>query len=162
MDHTEAAKYNPTLAERWTNAGTPAKVAVTGGGVALGLYGAYRLYRWATKPDPITDIGPQCSEFALGSRTEVDAALVPIVEAHARRGPVNPFEVASEFIRRYAPECRSFPAEPRNPEEGRLFLVAFDETLRVLQEHSLTTDAQLKYFESMVLVWAQGVGLPAG
>jgi len=148
------------MGDRWRDLEPWQRYSIAGvGTVAVGslvFWGVRALMR----PEPFQDIGPQCSDFSLANRQEIDDALVPMVREAASRGAVDPFSVATRFVKRYAPECRSYPSEPRNAGEGQLYVAAFNEVLRVLEAEGLSTSAQQSYFSEMVGVWATAHGVP--
>lgn len=157
---------NPTLRDRigWEDMEPWQRWALIGVGVAAGTGIAVTAVRHFTREEPISQVGPQCSDFSLSNRAEIDETMKPMVLAAAERGAVDPFTLASQFIARYAPECRSWPDQPRNPGEGQLYVAIFFEVLRVMGEAGLATTAQAKYYGDMVTVWAaaQGVEVAAG
>jgi hypothetical protein len=144
----------------WTRASTGRKVAYVAGGVA-GVTAVTMLVRWAMRPDPFSTVSPQCNDFAFGDRGEINDAIRPMVRAAARKGAVDPFAVASDFVRRYT-DCHSYPQNARNPGEAELYVSSFGEVLRVMEEEQLLSPEQKTYFSEMVAVWGRAQGLSGG
>jgi len=142
----------------WTAQSTGRKVAYVGGSVA-GVTALVLAVRWAMTPDPFTSVSEQCNDFALGDRQEINEAIVPLVRSAARGGAVDPFAVTTEFVKRYASHCRSYPETTRNPGEAKLYVESFAQVLRVMGDEQLLTDAQRGYFLEMVSVWGKSQGL---
>jgi hypothetical protein len=110
-------------------------------------------------PDPFTTVSDQCNDFALADRQQINDAIFPLVRAAARDGAVDPFAVTTEFVRKYASHCRSYPETTRNPGEAKLYVQSFDQVLRVMQEQQLLSEDQRGYFLEMVSVWGKSQGL---
>jgi len=140
-----------------------AKYAIVGTlGVAVIATGV-AIYRAATRLRPIQVNNEACSDFSLGSQAELDEAIRPIIREHMRRRPaVDPFAVTTDFIHRYAPVCKSYPEESRNPGEAALFVESFLEVMRVMDLMKLLTENQRVYFTRMIDVWAKAHGIPGG
>jgi hypothetical protein len=151
--------HNPSLRQRWDGLENWQRWSLMGAAVVAGsglvIWGARRLQ----SDEPISQIGPQCSEFSLSNQSEIDATMRPMVRETAERGPVDPFAVASRYIARYAPACRSYPEEPRNTGEGELYVAVFFEVLRVMTDLGLATDAQVTYYGEMIRAWARAQGI---
>lgn len=162
QSHLQPFAYpqNPGLGlrERWAALSTPKKAAVVTGGVVT-VVGVAMLVRYVTRPNPIPTVTPQCNDFAFADRTEVAAAILPIIHAAAEEGAVDPFAVTTRFLRAHAPACRSYPEEARNPGEAKLYVQAFSEVMRVMQEQKLVSPDQRTYFLEMVAVWGKSQGL---
>jgi hypothetical protein len=154
-----APVHNPgQLRDWWGQQSTARKVAYVGGG-ALAVTSVVLGVRWLMKPDPFTKVSDQCNDFALGDRQEINDAIVPLVRSAASDGPVDPFAVTTEFIRRYASHCNSYPAKTRNPGEAKLYVESFAQVLRVMEELQLVSHEQRGYFLEMVSVWGKSQGL---
>jgi len=142
----------------WGAQSTGRKVAYVGGSVA-GVTALVLVVRWAMTPDPFTKVSDQCNDFALADREEINQAIFPLVRSAARDGAVDPFAVTTEFVKRYASHCRSYPETTRNPGEAKLYVESFAQVLRVMEEQQLLTAAQRGYFLEMVSVWGKSQGL---
>lgn len=154
------AHHNPNGGVRawWASQSTARKVAYVGGGVA-GVTVLALGIRWLVRPDPFTKVSDQCNDFALGDRQEINDAIVPLVRSAASDGAVDPFAVTTEFIRKYASHCRSYPEKTRNPGEAKLYVESFGQVLRVMEELQLLSHDQRGYFLEMVSVWGKSQGL---
>ncbi len=147
--------------ERWWYHRTPVERGLAIGAAALAVtVPTVMVIRWLRTPAPFSQVSPQCNDFALATKEEIDRAIRPQVQAEARRGAVDPFSITTEFIRRYAPQCRAYPETVRNPGEAQLYVTSFTEVMRIMQEERLVSPEQKGYFLEMVSVWGQSQGLP--
>jgi len=150
---------NPTMRERWDALDNWQRWSLMGAGVLMGsglvIWGVRRM----GSGEPISQIGAQCSDFSLSNQAEIDATMRPMVTEAAERGAVDPFTVASRYIARYAPACRSYPEQPRNAGEGELYVSIFFEVLRVMTDLGLATEAQVNYYGQMIRAWAAAQGV---
>lgn len=142
----------------WQRAPTWKKAAYVAGGVAA-VGGTWMVIRWARRPKPFASLSPQCNDFALADRNEINAAIRPLVESAAQHGPVDPFFVTTQFLQRYAPACHSYPDPARNPGEAQLYVQAFAEVIRIMEEQRLLSPEQRAYFLEMVSVWGKSQGV---
>lgn len=153
-------RRNPWPPAFWQRASTPRKVAYVGGSV-LAVAGVIWAVRWATKVRPFANVSDQCNDFSLADREEINEALTPMIRKAASHGAVDPFGVTTEFVRRYAANCRTYPDTVRNPGEAKLYLRSFEEVLRIMADMQLVSPQQRAYFLEMVAVWAKSQGVPA-
>lgn len=144
----------------WQQAPTWKKGLYVGAGVAA-VASVAMLVRWAMRPTPIQSVSPQCNDFALGNRQEINQAIEPLVRDASRHGAPDPFSITREFLVTYAPHCRSFPEAVRNPGEAELYVASFLEVVRVMEEQALLSPEQKAYFYEMVSVWGKSQGVPA-
>ena len=148
--------------QQWWHARTPLQRRLMIGGATVAvLVPTVIVVRRIMRPNPITNVTDQGNDVALGPREEIDEALRGPIRATARRGAVNPFEITSDFVKRYAPNCRRFPEAARNPGEARLYVESFVQVVRIMVEDQLISDAQRNYFLEMVSVWGKSQGLTA-
>lgn len=153
--------YNPNpggLRVWWASQSTGRKVAYVAAPV-VGVTALVLVARWAMKPDPFQSVSDQCNDFALANRQEINDAIAPLVRSAAREGAVDPFAVTTQFVRRYADHCRSYPETTRNPGEARLYVESFAQVLRIMEEQQLISAPQKGYFLEMVSVWGKSQGL---
>jgi hypothetical protein len=143
----------------WRARSTPAKVGiVTGAVVGAGLvtWGIVRL----TRPKPVRDISEGCNDFSFANQAEVEEAILPLLRAaRTRHGPIDPFYVTTRFLKRYAPDCRSYPEEARNVGEAELYVQSFVKVVAVMEGERMLSPDQRKYFLEMVSVWGRMQGL---
>lgn len=145
----------------WGDMPTPLKAGVVGGAVAgVGLL-AWGIH-WLMRPKPIKDISEGCNEFAFATATEVDEAILPLVKsARSSSGNVDPFYVTTQFLKRHAPQCRSYPEEARNVGEASLYVQAFEKVVALMNGQKMISPDQMAYFYEMVSVWGRSQGLSA-
>lgn len=137
----------------WTKVGL-----VTGGAMFTGLavWGIRRLMQ----PDPIQDISEGCNDFAFANQAEVEEAIIPMLRsARTRTGSIDPFYVTTMFLKRYAPDCRSYPEEARNVGEADLYVQAFVRVVNAMEGERMLSPDQREYFLQMVSVWGRAQGL---
>jgi len=152
----------PSAAAAWWRArSTPVKVGIVTGGVvcaALTTWGIFRLMR----PDPVRDISEGCNDFAFANQAEVEEAILPLLRsARSAQGSVDPFYVTTRFLKRYAPQCRSYPEEARNVGEAELYVQSFVKVVDVMEGERMLSPDQREYFLEMVAVWGRMQGLGA-
>lgn len=153
------ARANPlgaSVVRAYRGLSPTAKYLLTGGlGVAVLATGVV-IYRAAVRPRPFQVHNAACSSFTMGTDVELDEAIKPIIREHLRWRPaVDPFAVTTDLIHRYAPDCRSYPEESRNPGEAELFVACFIQVIRVMDVMRLLTESQRRYFTAMIDVWAR-------
>lgn len=157
--HVMPHRPNP-MPSFWQRAPTWKKGVYVGGAVAA-VAGTVLLVQWVVRPKPFESISPQCNDFSLGNRREINSAIEPLVRDAARHGAPEPFTITREFLSTYAPSCRSYPEQVRNPGEAQLYVTAFMEVIRVMEEQALLSPEQKAYFYEMVSVWGKSQGLPS-
>lgn len=150
----------PTRMSSWWRArSTPAKVGIVAGaalGAGLVTWGIVRL----TRPKPVRDISDGCNDFAFANQAEVEEAILPLLHAaRAKYGSVDPFYVTTKFLKKYAPQCRSYPEEARNVGEAELYVQAFVKVVKVMEGERMLSPDQRQYFLEMVSVWGKTQGL---
>lgn len=147
------------IGEWWRARSTPAKVGIGVGVAASGILITWGVIRLA-RPKPVRDISEGCNDFAFSNRAEVEEAILPLLrDARARHGHVDPFYVTTKFLKRYAPQCRSYPEEARNVGEADLYVQSFVKVVDVMEGERMLSPDQRKYFEEMVSVWGRMQGL---
>lgn len=143
----------------WGRQSTLKKVAIVGGGVAgasLLVWGIYRLSR----DEPIRDISEGCNDFSFASQAEVEQTILPILrQARHGSGSVDPFYATTIFLKKYAPECRSYPEEARNVGEAELYVQAFVHVVNTMKGQRMLSPDQERFFLEMVSVWGRAQGL---
>lgn len=143
----------------WTRQSTPKKVAVVAGSVAavgLTIWGIRRMLA----PEPIRDISDGCNDFAFANEAEVEETIIPLLRsARTRTGGIDPFYVTTRFLRKFAPDCRSYPEEARNVGEAALYVQSFVKVVNTMEGERMLSPDQKQYFLQMVSVWGRTQGL---
>jgi hypothetical protein len=159
MPDTAVAPLTTRAFGWWTNRSNLGKAGIVAGGVvgaSLLTWGIIRLSR----PDPIRDIAEGCNDFAFANQAEVEKAILPMLRnAQARAGIIDPFSVTTAFLKRYAPDCRSYPEEARNVGEADLYVQTFVKVVQVMEGERMLSPDQKLYFWEMVSVWGRNQGL---
>ena len=145
----------------WTRQSTPKKVAIVAGsvaGVSLAVWGIRRMLA----PEPIRDISDGCNDFAFANEAEVEETIIPLLKsARTRTGHIDPFYVTTRFLRKFAPDCRSYPEEARNVGEALLYVQSFVKVVNTMEGERMLSPDQKGYFLGMVSVWGRTQGLSA-
>lgn len=149
----------PSRMTWWARQSTGMKIGVVAGGVAGVSLIAWGIH-WLTKPTPVRDISEGCNDFAFANKEEVDEAILPLIKsARSGTGLVDPFYVTTLFLKKYAPECRSYPEEARNVGEALLYVQAFTKVVENMNGQRMISADQMSYFFEMVSVWGKSQGL---
>lgn len=105
------------------------------------------------------EVGPQCNTFAVTDGNVLRDRIRAIIRVQGKKGAVDPFAVATAYLKKAAPHCQVYPSPPRNPGEAGLYVEAFNETLDVMQSEKLLSVTEAFSFKQMVKVWGLGHGL---
>ncbi len=143
----------------WERQSGMKKAAIVGGGIAgisLAIWGVRRL----TRVEPIKDISEGCNDFGWANQAEIEEAVLPLLRsARTRTGTIDPFYVTTRFLKKYAPDCRSYPEEARNVGEAQMYVEAFVNVVNTMEGERMLSPDQKGYFLQMVSVWGRNQGL---
>lgn len=106
-------------------------------------------------------IGPGCTSFTINDPLMLQDELRGAVRKALTKGPIDPFEVTSIYLKMNARDCSVYPANPRTPVEVQLFAAVFSAVLTVLQQEGLITAQNATTWHAMLNTWAAGHGVPA-
>jgi hypothetical protein len=134
------------------------------GAATLGLVGAAVAVAGtanAAPPMQTITIGEGCSTFTINDLQKLRDELRIAGRQAVQRGAVDPLQTTSQYIRRVAPRCATYPANTNNPGEVKLFAAVYTELLDVLRTENLLSDSNFTTWYSMLTTWAAGQGVPA-
>ncbi len=105
------------------------------------------------------EVGPQCNTFAITDGNILRDRIRAIIRVQGTKGTVDPFAVATAYLKKAASHCQVYPSPPRNPGEAGLYVETFNETLDVMQSEKLLSAQEVFSFKQMIKVWGLGHGL---
>ncbi len=107
-------------------------------------------------------VGPQCSTYEYTDETRAKETIIKAVGEAAERGAIDPFAVASAWLRAAAGKCKSYPEQTRNPGEASLYRGAFLNVLQAMREKSLLSQDMDDAYHEMIDTWASAQGVDLG
>lgn len=111
------------------------------------------------KKDFGIQVDPQCNQFTVTSEARIRDVIREEVRSLGKQGPVDPFDVARNYLNKAAPDCTTFPENTRNPGEAALFIMTLNTALDIMMEENLLSGAQVLTFQQMAQVWGVSQGI---
>jgi hypothetical protein len=111
------------------------------------------------KKDYGIEVDPQCNQWNITSEGRIRDAIREETRTLAKKGAVDPFDVARNYLNKAAPNCTTFPENTRNPGEAALFIVTLNTSLDVMMEENLLSEGQSETFRQMAQIWGLSQGI---
>jgi hypothetical protein len=107
-------------------------------------------------------VGPQCSTWEFTDATKAQDLVADLVDSESRKGTIDPFQLASAWLRAAAGECHAYPEQARNPGEASLYRDTFNEVLYAMRERQLLSEEMDATYKEMIDTWATSQGVEIG
>ncbi len=136
---------------------------IMGGVVLLGA--TLATVAWASKSAPVQprkaiEVGDACTQFAVISDQQFGDDLRARLRSAAERGPIDPFQVASVYVRYVAPACPTYPSNTTTPGQVKLFAMVYMRLLQIMQQEDFLSSTDFPMWYGMLTTWALGQGVP--
>lgn len=137
---------------------------ILGGTVVL--IGTVATIAWASSGDPepmkkALDVGPGCTTYAIASEQQLRDELRASLREAAKKGPIDPLQVAAKYIRHVAPRCPTYPAHTETPAQVKLFADVYLQLLDVMVTEDYMSGNDYPVWVTMMTTWAAGQGVSA-
>lgn len=126
------------------------------GGAVVGIATLAALI-WASKSEdqpkrrPL-EVDEDCTSYTI-NRTDLREALREQVRAAAKKGAIDPLQVAAKYIRSVAPRCPTYPEKTETPGQAQLFAEICTELLGVMQDANYLSASDHDTWLAMMTAW---------
>jgi hypothetical protein len=162
-ENPEASWWGLTQAEARRN-----KILAAAGGIGVLTLLVAGIVSAATKKEetpPVKrkaiEVDGTCQQWNVLDASALRDELRTLIRRYQTKGPINPFDVATEYSEKIAPHCVTFPSNTRTAQEAKLYVVIFNTVLDVMNQEKLTDLPQMAMWTNMVKAWAVAQGVPA-
>lgn len=163
--------YNPTprsIGSRW-NALTPnQQIAVVIGSTvsALLVTGVIVAAAIRKQPEPpprmLVNADASCSTPTIADPFAWSEAIRNRVRQAGGKPGIDPFAITSALIKSETVSCTVYPANTKNPGEGKFYAQTFMAVVKAMSDQNLVSAEQASMWNQMMLTWAASQGVAIG